>query len=98
MDNIEAKPKTRPYRDNEALRRAQKKYYENNKEEKLRQRAIYYKTWLESQNIDVMKAKRRQAAKIRYERSKALNILAKQDKQQLVENPLINNSEENINP
>ena len=98
MDNIEAKPKNRPYRDNEALRRAQKKYYENNKEKKLRQRAIYYKTWLESQNIDEMKAKRRQAAKIRYQRNKALNILAKQDKQQLVENPLINSSEENINP
>ena len=45
-----------------------------------------------------MKAKRRQAAKLRYEQNKAVNILAKQDKQQLVENPLINNSEENINP
>ena len=98
MDNIEAKPKNRPYRDNEALRRAQKKYYEKNKEKKLIQRAIYYKACLESQNIDEIKAKRRQAAKIRYERNKALNILAKQDKQQLVENPLINNSEENINP
>ena len=98
MDNIEAKPKTRPYRDNEALRRAQKKYYENNKEEKLTQRAIYYKSWLESQNIDELKAKRRQAAKIRYERNKALNILAKQDKQQPVENPLINNSEIIFNP
>ena len=98
MDNIEAKPKTRAYRDNEALRRAQKKYYENNKEEKLKQRAICYKTWLESQNIDEMKAKRRQAAKLRYERNKALNILAKEDKQQRVENPLIIISEENINP
>ena len=42
-----------------------------------------------------MKARRKQAAKIRYERSNALKILAKQDKQQPVENPLINNSEEN---
>ena len=98
MDNIESKPKIRPYRDSEALRRAQKKSYENNKEEKLRQRKIYYKTWLESQNIDEMKAKRRQAAKLRYERSHALKILAKQDKPPLVENPLLNNSEYNINP
>ena len=49
-------------------------------------------------NIDEVEARRKQAAKIRYERNKALKILAKQDKQQPVENPLVNNSEDNINP
>ena len=88
MDNIETKAKARPYRDNEALRRAQKRYYENNKEKKLEQSRTYYKSWLESPNIDEVKAKRKQTAKLRYERNKPLQILTKEDKQQPVKNPL----------
>ena len=80
MDNIEATPKIKPYRDNEALRRAQKKYYENNKAEKLRQSKIYSNNWLESPTLEDMKARRKQAAKLRYARNNALNILSPQDK------------------
>ena len=46
-----------------------------------------------------MKARRKQVAKMRYLRNKALNILSPQDKQQPIETPLGNsNNEENINP
>ena len=94
--NIDLKPRVKSYKDNDALRRAQKKYYENNKEKKLKQNQIYYNKWLESPNIDELKAKRKQAAKLRYEQNKALKRLLKQDKQQLVENPLLISEE--INP
>ena len=95
--NINLKPRIRSYRDNDALRRAQKKQYENNKEKQLKQNQIYYNKWLESPNIDELKTKRKKAAKLRYEQNKALKILLKQDKQRLLENPLLI-SEEDINP
>ena len=94
--NIDLKPRVKSYKDNDALRRAQKKYYENNKEKKLKQNQIYYNKWLESPNIDELKAKRKQAAKLRYEQNKALKRLLKQDKQRVVENPLLISEE--INP
>ena len=34
--NVERKPNIRPYKDNEALRRAHKKYYQNNKAEQVK--------------------------------------------------------------
>ena len=94
--NIELKPRIRPYKDNDALRRAQKKYYENNKEKKLKRNKIYYNKWLESPNIDELKAKRKKEAKLYYEKNKAIKRLLKQDKQQLLENPLLISEE--INP
>ena len=65
MLHVFAKPRVKSYSENEALKQAQQRYYQKNKEEKLKHNKEYYKTWLASQDIDELKAKQRES-RIKY--------------------------------
>ena len=63
--HVFAKPRVKPYNENEALKQAQQRYYQKNKEEKLKHNKEYYKTWLASQDIAELKARQRES-RIKY--------------------------------
>ena len=70
--HVFAKPRVKPYSENEALKQAQQRYYQKNKEEKLKHNKEYYKTWLASQDIDELKAKQRESRIKYYNKKKQL--------------------------
>ena len=77
-DNSEIKAKdkkpkkVKPYSENEALQRGQKKYFEKNRELILQKRREIYKRWLESQDIEVVRAKQREKSRKYYQNKKLL--------------------------
>ena len=77
-DNLEdeiacdVKPKIKPYNENAALKRAQKRYYEKNKEEKLKHNKEYRQTWLASKDLEELRLKQRESCKRYYNKKKLL--------------------------
>ena len=82
-DNSEIKAKdkkpkkVKPYSENEALQRGQKKYFEKNRELILQKRREIYKRWLESQDIEVVRAKQREKSRKYYQNKKMMKELQK---------------------
>ena len=70
--HVFAKPRVKPYNENEALKQAQQRYYQKNKEAKLKHNQEYYKAWLASQDIDELKAKQRESRIKYYNKKKQL--------------------------
>ena len=68
----DVKPKIKPYSENAALKRAQQRYYEKNKEEKLKHNKEYLQTWISSKDIEELRAKRRESCKRYYNKKKLL--------------------------
>ena len=72
--------KVKPYSENEALQRGQKKYFEKNKEMILQKRREIYKRWVESQDIEDVRAKQREKSRKYYQNKKMLKELQKSKK------------------
>ena len=68
----DVKPKIKPYSENAALKRAQQRYYEKNKEEKLKHNKEYLQTWISTKDIEELRAKRRESCKRYYNKMKLL--------------------------
>ena len=68
----DVKPKIKPYSENAALKRAQQRYYEKNKEEKLKHNKEYLQTWISTKDIEELRAKRRESCKRYYNKKKLL--------------------------
>ena len=68
----DVKPKRKPYNENAALKRAQQRYYEKNKEEKLKHNKEYRKTWLASKDIEELREKHRESCRRYYHKNKQL--------------------------
>ena len=68
----DVKPKIKPYSENAALKRAQQRYYEKNKEEKLKHNKEYLQTWVSTKDIEELRAKRRESCKRYYNKMKLL--------------------------
>ena len=71
----DVKPRIKPYSENAALKRAQQKYYEKNKEEKLKNNKEYRKTWLASKDIDELRAKLRESCRRYYHKNQQLKAV-----------------------
>ena len=70
--------KVKPYAENEALRRGQKKYKEKNREAVLEYARQYNKTWRETEDKEVVKAKQREKAARYYQKKREMKTLQKQ--------------------
>ena len=68
----DVKPRIKPYSENAALKRAQQRYYEKNKEEKLKHNKEYRKTWLASKDIEELREKHRESCRRYYHKNKQL--------------------------
>ena len=68
----DVKPRIKPYSENAALKRAQQRYYEKNKEEKLKHNKEYRKTWLASKDIEELREKHRESCRRYYHKHKKL--------------------------
>ena len=58
------------YSENEALKRAHRKYYENNREKRLQESREANRKWRETEDREVVLAKQREIAKRHYEKKK----------------------------
>ena len=64
--------KIKPFAENEALKRAQKKYAAKNREKLLEYARVYNKKWRETEDYEVVKAKQREKARKHYYKKKLL--------------------------
>ena len=79
---VDKKPKkVKPYSENEALKRGQKKYFEKNREAILKMRREIYKRWRERQDIEVLRAKQRERSAKYYQNKRMLKELEKQQEE-----------------
>ena len=69
----------RAYVENEPLKQAQKRYYEKNKEERLRQNREYYPTCLASKDMNEFKAKQKETQRKNHNKKRELNRLKQQE-------------------
>ena len=76
---IFAKLRVKPYSENEALKQAQQRYYQKNKEEKLRHNQEDHKTWLASQDVDELQATQRESRSKYYNKKKELKQQKRQE-------------------
>ena len=60
------------YSENEALKRAHRKYYENNREKRLQESREANRKWRETEDREIVLAKQRERAKRHYEKKKLL--------------------------
>ena len=66
------KPSAKKYSENEALKRAQKKYYEQNKEVRLEYARKFNANWRRTEDYEIVKQKQRERAKRHYEKKRLM--------------------------
>ena len=66
------KAQAKKYSENEALKRAQRKYYEKHKETRLEYARKFNENWRRTEDYEIVKQKQRERAKRHYEKKKLM--------------------------